>query len=119
MEEELLREAVQKTNILFYPEKKTVLALLDELRGGGERRLMILPVVPSMKACSENEVKVIEDGEIWSCHVTEITVWENGDGRGEVMFCTMDGDAFSIRDFGKRVFLSGEDARRVLGETHE
>lgn len=114
MEEELLREAVQKTSILFYPEKKTALALIKELHGCDECRLMILPVVPRMKARSENEVKVIEDGEIWSYHVTEIIVGENGDGRGEVMFCTMDGDAFPIREFGKRVFLSEESARRAL-----
>ena len=88
--------------------------LRELVQADKDGRVWVLPCVPALRAYLCNEVFVIEDGEIYRDHVTEAYIGQNSDGDLECLLSTLDGETFSQREIGKTVFLTEEEAEKVL-----
>ena len=93
------------------PERLKRLAQADH-----EERLVVMPLLPSIKHHTKNELYFIRGEEIWIDFLHEAEVGENSDGKVVALYITHEGEVFSEEDIGKTVFLSEEEATRALAK---
>lgn len=104
-------------------ESKTLteqLALLNRIRDLAEAdrdgRVVVLPVRPVLTQSIGSMLYIIEDGEIVEDSLCEALVGMGSNGEINIFYTTLsDQISFEQADIGKTVFLTREEAEKVLG----
>lgn len=80
-----------------------------------DERVVVLPVKPVLTPILSSMLYIIEDGEIYEDALYEAVVGMSESGKVNVVYTTLfDQIIFEQADIGKTVFLTREEAKKVL-----
>lgn len=100
-----------------YAEEITVLQEQEKTRGKAEKegRVIVMPVRPVLTPEISSTLYIIEDGEIYEDWLCEVEVGMSESGETNAIYFTLEGQmSFEQADIGKTVFLTREEAERML-----